>query len=162
MKILIECTNPTKIRNGFEADNFIRIGRHLVQKFFGRDRNGENQLARAPLAQAAQYRAGRCSRGNAVIHDNNIAATKVNALAVSEIGVSATIDFPKLARDNDLKLCLTDPRGTNNGLIANNDGVPAINDRAHRKFGLAGNADLAHEHDVEWRLKCARNFSCDD
>ena len=102
----------------------------------------------------ARRRAGR----DTVVDDDGSASLECRMRSPAEITAPAPPDLRKLALANFRERSRRYAREPDDVLIAHDQRVRAVDHRAHRELRLIGNADLAHEAEVEGRIEDARDL----
>jgi len=87
--------------------------------------------------------------GQAVIDEDDGAVAEVGRGASAAVGFLAALEFPLFGGDDAVDLVLGDQRPADDRLV--DDPHPARRNRAHRQLFVAGDAQLAHQEDVERR-----------
>ena len=92
-----------------------------------------------------------CTSGDAIIDEDDHPALQLGMAPVTEIAHATAPDLRQLLVTHDAEFFLGDASATNDVLVPHGERMAAIDHRAHREFGLKGNADLTSDYEIERR-----------
>ena len=136
-----------------DADDLVGVVREGSHRVGCGDGDGQHDAIRAVGASDMTGSPRRRAGGDAIVDDHRDSADEIDSGSVSSEACGPALEF--------FALLLLDPaevgcRGTDHtdDLVVDHPHA-VLADRPHRQFGLARNADLAHDDHVEWRVQCA-------
>jgi hypothetical protein len=128
----------------------------------GSDRHGKHQSFWIALADCLECSAYRRTRGNAIIdHDNNT-ILNICARSIRQIELPPALDLGEFGLAYPVEIVRGNICERDDVLVAYDVGMAAVDHRAHGKLGLEGNADLAHEQEVQRDGQCVGDLGCDN